>query len=172
MESDDVMDNLNDLDLAAIAAQGLDAPDADAAIEHLSVCRDCRREFAHVRRLLEQHEDLIYAEAPRPRMPDRSFFDQVRLILSDVGRIARAAAGFMSWVLEWAMMLIVLFQFAAGYLAAADEIGRSAATDFLGIMPRNEPRLWAIAALCLTFAILFRWLGAQLYHSAVEQERR
>ncbi len=168
----DVDEHLTDLDLALFATYGLEAPNAEEAIEHLSVCRQCRDQFVHVRRLLDQHEDLIYAEAPPPRMPDRSFGDQVRLIISDTARIWQAVIGFLSWILEWAMLLIVIFQITGGYFVAQGEIGRSAATEFLGIVPRNQPRLWMIASVCLILAIFFRWLGAQLYHSAVEQDHR
>ncbi|MBD3291698.1 MAG: hypothetical protein GF393_02140 [Armatimonadia bacterium] len=168
-ESDD--DHLSDLDLAVFASHGLDAPNADEAVEHLANCRSCREQFSNVRRLLEQHEELIYGEVPRARMPDRSFLDQVRILLSDPARLFRGLGGFLAWVMEWAMLLIVLFQFAAGYLAAPAEIGRSRATEILGVVPRDDLRFWLIATTCIILAILFRWLGAQLYHAAVSQDR-
>jgi len=164
-------EHLSDLDLAVFAGHGLDAPNADAAIEHLANCRECREQFSNIRRLLEHHEDLIYGEAPRVKMPDRTFFDQVRILLSDPARLLKGIGGFLSWVVEWAMLLVVLFQFAAGYLAAPAEIGRSTATEVLGIVPRDNLRFWLIAVSCIVLAILFRWLGAQLYHDAVSQDR-
>jgi len=163
--------HLTDLEMATFAAEGLGGPGAGYAVEHLAECSRCRRQFSHIRRLLEQHEDLIYGEFPRPVMPDRSFLDQVRLILSDASRVGRALAGFASWVLEWAMLLIVLFQFAAGYLAAPGEIGHSAATRFLGVQPFRPLRFWLIAVAGVLLAVFFRWLGAQLYHRAVGQHR-
>ncbi|MGI5819661.1 MAG: hypothetical protein ACOX9R_16375 [Armatimonadota bacterium] len=165
-----VRGHLSDLDLAMFVAHGLDAPNAGAAVEHLSHCRQCRQQFRHAVRIIEQQEDLIYGEPPRARMPDRSFLDQVRLILSDGRRVGRALMGFLSWVCEWAMLLIVLYQIAAGYLADPGSIGRSAATEFLGVNPFVPLRFWVIAVSCTILAIFFRWLGAQLYHSAVEQE--
>jgi hypothetical protein len=164
-------DHLDDLDLATFAARGLDAPNASEAVEHLSVCHDCREQFSQIRRLLEQHEDLIYGEPPRARMPDRAFTDQVRLVLSDVRRLTRVIVGFLAWMLEWAMLVVLVFQVGGGILASPDAVSQSPATEFLGIAPRDNVRFWAIAAICLTLAVLFRWLGAQLYHSAVEQER-
>lgn len=166
-----VGDHLGDLDLAMFVAHGLDAPNARDAIEHLSQCRKCRRQFRHAIRIIEQQEDLVYGEPPRARMPERTFLDQVRLILSDGRRVGRALAGFLSWVVEWAMLLIVLYQLAAGYLAAPESIGHSAATEFLGVNPFAPLRFWVIAVSCVILAIFFRWFGAQLYHSAVEQER-
>lgn len=163
--------HLTDLEMATFATEGLGGPGAGYAVEHLADCSRCRRQFSHIRRLLEQHEDLIYGEFPRPVMPDRSFLDQVRLILSDASRLGCALAGFASWVFEWAMLLIVLFQFAAGYLAASDEIGRSAATRFLGVQPFRPVRFWLIAVACVLLAVFFRWLGAQLYHRAISQHR-
>lgn len=164
-------EHLSDLDLAVFATHGLDAPNADMAVEHLANCRECREQFSNVRRLLEQHEDLIYGETPRAKMPDRSFLDQVRILLSDPARLFKGIGGFLSWIVEWALLLIVLFQFAAGYLAAPDGVGRSSATEILGIVPRNDFRFWFIAVTCIVLAILFRWLGAQLYHAAVSQDR-
>ncbi len=164
--------HLSDLDLAIFVAHGLDAPNADDAVTHLASCRECRRQFRQVRRLLEQHEDLIYGDAPRSTMPDRSFADQVRLVFSDPARVARVVSGFLAWILEWAMLVVVVFQVGVGHLVNPNAIGISPATEFLGIMPRAPLRFWLITGTCIVLALFFRWLGIQLYHSAVEQERR
>lgn len=163
--------HLSDLELAVFVTHGLDAPNSDEAVRHLATCRECRQQFAHVRRIMEQHEDLIYGDPPRPHMPDRSFLDQVRLILSDPFRLLRALTGFLFWVLEWAMLVVVVFQIGVGCLANRDAVTRSAGTEFLGIAPHDPLRFWLIAVASIILAVFFRWLGAQLYHSAVEQER-
>lgn len=165
-------EHLSDLDMAAFAAHGLDAPNADQAVEHLSRCRECREQFTQVRRVIEQHEDLI--DSPEsPPSADRSVPGQLRMIFGDVGRLGRALGSFVAWVAEWAVLLVVLFQISAAYLANSNEIGRSAATEFLGIVPRHELRLWVIAAACIALAFVFRWIGDQLYQSAVgRQDRR
>jgi hypothetical protein len=104
-------------------------------------------------------------------MPDRSFLDQVRILLSDPARLFKGLGGFLAWVVEWAMLLIVLFQVGGGILADREAVSQSPATEFLGIVPRDDLRFWVIACTCIILAILFRWLGAQLYHAAVSQER-
>jgi len=164
-------EHLSDLDLAVFVSHGLDATNADRVVSHLSRCRECREQFRQIQRLVEQHGDLICGDGP-PESPDRSLLGRIRLVLSDIGRIGRALGSFAMWFAEWAVLLIVLFQVSAAYLANPNEIGQSPATEFLGILPRSELRLWAIAAVCIAMAFLFRWLGTQLYQSAVDPTRR
>ena len=170
---DDVVDepHLDNLDLAVFAAYGLDAPNAEQAVAHLARCQQCRRQFRQIQRLVEEHENLICPDADHPAEHDHSFLGQVRLVFNDRARILRVVTGFLAWILEWAMLLVVVFQIGVAYLANPEAIGTSPATEFLGIMPWAPLRFWLIAGTCVVLAIFFRWLGAQLYHSAVEQER-
>jgi hypothetical protein len=162
--------HLTDLDLATFAAHGLDAPNADEAVAHLARCRPCRMQFRHIRRLMEQHEELIHGYPARRPVATAPFLQQVRLILRHPLRALRAMAAFTCWIAEWITLVVVVFQLALHFLAHPDAITPSPGTQFLGIRPFEPLRFWLIAALCTVMAILFRWLGAQLYHSSVEQE--
>ena len=169
-EDEPVTAHLTDLDLATFAAHGLDAPNADEAVTHLAHCRPCRLQFGHIRRLMEQHEELIHGYPPRRPSATIPFLQQVGLLARNPSRALRAMGGFACWVLEWITLVVVIFQLALHFLAHPAGIMESPGTELLGILPSEPLRFWLIAALCTVLAILFRWLGAQLYHSSVEQE--
>ncbi len=164
-------EHLADLDLAAFAGHGLEAPRAEQTVTHLARCAECRREFVMVRMLLEQHDELPHAAGhSTPSDPPRGFLHQVRTVFSDPTSLRRAMTAFLLWVLEWLTFALVMFQLGAAYLIDADALGHGPAIEVLGITPRDPVRLWLVAMSLLLLGILFRWLGAQRYHSAVGSE--
>lgn len=162
----------SDVDLAAFAAHGLAAPQASGRLlAHLSHCAHCRRVLLAVHALLDQHADLLAeAAAPTPSRAPGSFLDQVRLVLSTPERVGRVIGGFVAWIIEWAAFSLAIFVLIAAYVIEPSHDLDPDVLRFLGISPRDVVRLWSIAIGAACLGVLSRWLGAQLYHSAVEPD--
>ncbi|MEA3402384.1 MAG: zf-HC2 domain-containing protein [Armatimonadota bacterium] len=166
---DEEEEHLSDLELASFAAHGLDAPHADAIVRHLSGCPRCRRELTGVCALLDQHDELLQDDGQSCGRCG-TFSEQVRRVISGPRRFSRALVSFAMWVLEFACFGLAVFQMLAAYVVDVREIGTPDVLAALGLAPRNEPLIWSALAVLITLGILFRWLGAQFYHSAVAPE--
>ncbi|MGC9319127.1 MAG: zf-HC2 domain-containing protein [Armatimonadota bacterium] len=160
-------EHLSDLQLASFAAHALDAPDADAIVHHLSGCSRCRHELASVCALLDQHEEVLQGNGQSHRRCG-TFSEQVRRVISGPRRFSRALVSFAMWVLEFACFGLAVFQVLAAYVVDVSEIGTPGVLAALGLVPRNEPLIWGALTVLIMLGILFRWLGAQFYRSAVE----